>query len=929
MTPPLGNPPSDDEDFSDAGDSDGMDDPAAAIQPTPMSMPDNNGLTFSTIGITDIIRGDNVNRNDYSDEDITLIYDIVVRAEAILVDDLTPDSRLPTHALFLAYDEIIAQHGLDPNERHISKLVFMVGGVKGDGSLMDKFKAVMAKMNITIAIDEELPEPEQPEDVDHGYSGDEEAVDITDIIRPERPTHIDGGYSDDEDILDVTDVVEPLPHIHNDVMEVDPIDEGYILDSPSTYSKQTERIAARAHEILSSKKALSAWRSLAREKSQKLQEAQLLAQKQAEQDREDEAFEENPYLARLAQKTYENLAMSKAFTTWANRVEEESEKAEMAKKAYEMSLKAKIFGMNRKQAALDVMRAALAKKSLAQPDQGQPPQDQPIITQTQTVQPQAQPSFPYAQRPQLSLQPPQPQGQPPLPQTQPQAPIPQTQSLQPSHQPPQLQAQVPAFQKNLDMKPQPATDPHDYDDALDEKTQLARRHILRMRYFEPWEKFTSENVAKVKAFKKEKENEVLLDAMPAWRDQANLRQQQLADNIIKHKEATDYQRVAHALPQWREKACQRARHESEVLEYYAERADYYQKTMRAIPVLRQKSAEAEQRDQLLNYYANRAYYYVRTTKAISVWREKAQEAAKKCELQDYYGERADYYYKTTSTINEWRHLAKLRRKERLKEAHLETRRMVKKGMGERCIRGWREKLEPKYQRCEILKAKLEEALAEREWRQASTALQIWRRRARERAASAAMGEANLQLRAIDQWRDRTTLHLDLQAAAEEHWETKVKSRAVRNWNLSAVQSSNRPEMVANALEKKDRRLLRHGFETWYSRTADKLVPVELSDGTYRNVNQVVGDTHQHATGNRARGLLRSWRAATANNAASNAASIAVNNKAKQMNEEVYLATPGRPRLFGSLGSRETTTPLAPVPSRSQSRRNNLRVSWAN
>ncbi|KAI0914539.1 hypothetical protein F4823DRAFT_288102 [Ustulina deusta] len=1011
--PEQEQPTSDTLDFSDY----------EALQPQFHPRPSRHGSAFSTVASSDMAHIANVDRNDYSDEDIKIVYEIVVRAETILAEELTPSSRLPTHALFLAYDEILAEHGLDPGERHISKLVFMVGGIKGQKSIMDKFKAVMARMNITLAIEE--PQDSGSEHEYHeGYHVGSDAEDIRTIddeymsnaplSEAEPDSHRFGsGYAPglstepldvikEKNLADKAEAFRKRHHAqflavatlrrwHNTAHYVNYLraqsdatrgaklrealeDKFHTWRAlaaaaaqaapnkvpPNVYSKRTERIAIRTHDILSMKKALIKWRQSAQEEYRKGRDAKLLAHQLARQkEYEDDDFKENPELARLAQRAHRNLVLSQAFTKWSNRVEEEGAKAEVAAKAYEMSLKAKAFGFARNRSVIDGMRKLLASKTSGDvespasqavaPDTRQPESLVPVVTKSTSAAPIPSRPRPPLERPLSSIAIATRLQTRSLAENRPPSTVRLSTVIPIYTAPPtttptdgvgaEVRTSASPVEPVLTNKPTTDADTSD-DDQPDERTMLARRHILRMRYFGAWERYTRDNTAKVEQFEQESQNQRMTRSVSTWRDEAASRQQRTVEHNVEFEESRSYQRVAEIIHKWRGKAGREAHRREEVLEHYAERAEYYQKTTKALPILRGKTEQAEQREKLLGCYAERTNYYLRTTQALSIWRERAQDVFRKHQLQEHYGERADYYYRTRSTLSMWQQRTKQRRKERLREAHLETRRMVKKNMGERCIKEWRNKLEPSYQRYEVMNVALVDALEDREWRQTSQAFNTWRDRAQERTEAVATGDAMLKQKAMGEWREKTTLHRDLETEAEEHWETKAKSRALKNWNLGSLQGANRPEMAATALEKKERRLLRQGFETWYGRTADKLVPVELPDGTYRNVDQVVEGAQHQAIKHQARGLLHRWKAAAAD------------SRARQVQDEAYAPTPGRPRLFlGSYGRRETTTPLAPVPSytrrqardsamgrselgarvgRSERTKNpkNLRVSWA-
>ncbi|UQC74325.1 uncharacterized protein CLUP02_00973 [Colletotrichum lupini] len=84
----------------------------------------------------------------YSDHEIAILHRVVTAAQENL--ELLPEGeRLATNALFQAYDAVLPLFGIDPEEEnHISRLVFRVGGERGEGSLQEKLDAVLSRMGI-------------------------------------------------------------------------------------------------------------------------------------------------------------------------------------------------------------------------------------------------------------------------------------------------------------------------------------------------------------------------------------------------------------------------------------------------------------------------------------------------------------------------------------------------------------------------------------------------------------------------------------------------------------------------------------------------------------------------------------------------------------------------------------------------------------
>ncbi|TPX10578.1 uncharacterized protein E0L32_008464 [Thyridium curvatum] len=86
----------------------------------------------------------------YSNDDIEILHEVVSLAEEIL-PTLADRDRLPTNALFRAADIVLPQHGFDPEEdTKFTRIIFRIGGLRGDGDLLDKFRAVLDEMGIEL-----------------------------------------------------------------------------------------------------------------------------------------------------------------------------------------------------------------------------------------------------------------------------------------------------------------------------------------------------------------------------------------------------------------------------------------------------------------------------------------------------------------------------------------------------------------------------------------------------------------------------------------------------------------------------------------------------------------------------------------------------------------------------------------------------------
>jgi protein SFI1 len=87
--------------------------------------------------------------------DVAILHDIVVHAQELL-PSLPERERLPTNALFHAYYSILPSIGIDADhDSRYARILFKIGGTRSNGSLYEKFEAVLARMGIEIQFDPE------------------------------------------------------------------------------------------------------------------------------------------------------------------------------------------------------------------------------------------------------------------------------------------------------------------------------------------------------------------------------------------------------------------------------------------------------------------------------------------------------------------------------------------------------------------------------------------------------------------------------------------------------------------------------------------------------------------------------------------------------------------------------------------------------
>ncbi|OBT46997.1 hypothetical protein VE00_02532 [Pseudogymnoascus sp. WSF 3629] len=122
----------------------------------------------------------------YTNEDVAILYDIVLHAEELL-GSLPESERIPTNALFQAYYAILPTIGVNADhDNRYARVIFKVGGRRGGGSLYHKFEHVLSEMGIEIQFDQI---EEEGRHTLHGLSEDStfDMLPKTDLNLVDRP----------------------------------------------------------------------------------------------------------------------------------------------------------------------------------------------------------------------------------------------------------------------------------------------------------------------------------------------------------------------------------------------------------------------------------------------------------------------------------------------------------------------------------------------------------------------------------------------------------------------------------------------------------------------------------------------------------------------------------------------------------------------
>jgi protein SFI1 len=958
--------------------------------------------------------------DEYSEEELQFIWDTVIRAEATLPQLPPSSRHPTNALFRAYGDLLEERNIEPIDGAKLDKLLFKIGGSRDGNTIAEKFQAVMAKMNITVRLDvDDITDDDfsshsdisfQNNDRDQyhpseiaGYLGQTNRGDKVNHIEPsDKPLNKNQDPEDDYAKAELLEKSAVEFEEHRDRMQTLHVleqwqDKAYLLknqaelfvearvedlilqsrdvlvawneiavevdempldDLPANvYSKRIERIAMRTHEIKTSKNLLVGWRNRTQERlRQQTEQQRQWDEEHHRQIIEDELFQDDPKLLRLAQRTHEILSKSRTLAQWSNRAAEEEEKAEVAKRAHEMSLKAKAFGLRPKPQIFASLRQRLQEKiSTTRPvhetEASRPHQitvERPENRDAEEAAPMEQLNSTQPSGPGVSEQESHIQGHS----------SDTHRGVDPSQEPKLLPPHnVTAIRDfGVQVEPEPVmskevaqtNDESVLADELDERTLLAKRHLMRMRFFRAWEEYTSKHTKLVEEFATNKALEswyvrscqIKATAQEGTQEHAQRRDRHLLAQWRRPDErqrkleamaAAFYRRrrLGNVLAGWRAAAIQ-AKAKAQESDEMSNLADQYCRThgtlqawkarsretavktsmkQDATQIWRNNCAEDQRRRELMEYMAQRVDLYRIKQKVVPSWRGAATGKVERKQQLRTWSQRADFYSLTTQAITTWRATAKAKRRARLRETYLEVRRRVKKAMGARCIAEWHKSSEARRHHLDVV---TEEFTKYHDWNAQAQSIMTWRLQAREKAEIGSARYNEAQQQHLKTWRSHNDSLLQLQIETEEHFQDKAISRAVKEWKLGSLQLESRRNASERHLNRQKKQL-KQGFELWYAKAADKAqrTPVVAEE------ESVIQEPEQ---------------------------------------EEVdFISTPARPRLFmGPLT--QTTTPLAPIPqrqpwsglrggpgdsilgrpltapggtaSRSGRSRRNLRVSWA-
>ncbi|EHK98996.1 hypothetical protein M7I_5148 [Glarea lozoyensis 74030] len=148
----------------------------------------------------------------YSNQDVAILHDIVLLAQEFL-PTLPEREQLPTNALFKAYYDILPRLGLDvDHDNRFARILFKIGGLRGHGTLRERFVEVLGKMGIEVAFDDEASNAS-----DFGEETDLPSANTEEPLGKDKDATIEATPSPEESSVGTTDAAteQELPPVES------------------------------------------------------------------------------------------------------------------------------------------------------------------------------------------------------------------------------------------------------------------------------------------------------------------------------------------------------------------------------------------------------------------------------------------------------------------------------------------------------------------------------------------------------------------------------------------------------------------------------------------------------------------------------------------------------------------------------------------
>jgi protein SFI1 len=184
--------------------------------------------------------------------DVEILHNIVVLAQELL-PSLPERERLPTNALFNAYYDILPRIGIDADhDSRYARILFKIGGLRGPGTLYEKFEQVLSRMGIEIEFDSGAIEEDDSPFEDSQTKQDDFATGDASLPNEKRDSRSRPRRNSESSVWDLTHHTPTVPGTRrNSFSSVGPIKLSTAIEereshAPSEFTETTADIGDEA-----------------------------------------------------------------------------------------------------------------------------------------------------------------------------------------------------------------------------------------------------------------------------------------------------------------------------------------------------------------------------------------------------------------------------------------------------------------------------------------------------------------------------------------------------------------------------------------------------------------------------------------------------------------------------------------------------------
>ena len=200
-------------------------------------------------------------------------------------------------------------------------------------------------------------------------------------------------------------------------------------------------------------------------------------------------------------------------------------------------------------------------------------------------------------------------------------------------------------------------------------------------------------------------------------------------------------------------------------------------------------------------------------KAISQWTENVHHLQ---QLQQWSRD-ADFYFLTSKSLQRWKVSTEDAKREKRKVAYAQVRRTTKMNLARRVLVGWLFKA----RKIVDMEAQAQDISQNKNVIIGMNAFDRWRARAEELGEMEIIWREKLLGKHFVAWHGRSMAFQDLTVEAIINFQERQQSRAIKKWNLVALQLRAQSIYATEIQDKNAKRAFRKMFNYWHQKAAEK------------------------------------------------------------------------------------------------------------